>query len=1051
MKKNRIKIRYFIVVAVLIAAAAPFILWGLSPSRNLDIVVLNKTFPLASSEAGKAAELDYSKQRGLFWLMDYHRIHNPLTDKAYDLVKDYYGNFLSQGKLTNKALDRLTNVPDMIYISDAYGTGNSKVNGIEAEGISGLTVDEVSLIATSYAKGTTVIGEYNIAGDPTSLTVSKELEAIFGVGYSGWAGKFFSDLSSTEDVPNWIRTIYEQQYGKKWQLTGAGIVIAGNNRIIVLQREKDFAGQSIQLSMTKDNAEHYHTKKVNYYNWFEIVNPADDQSVIAWYDLNLTAAGNEQMKLLGLSSKFPAIIANKSGSKSSYYFAGDFTDYREPGKIKRFIGAAALYRIFSVDSEGDNSYFYWNFYVPFMSKVLKEVKPLDETVSFKAKTAAAPDGTQLVSKITDKSLSVYRNGAWNSLFIKGVNIGTSLPGIPEGSFPDETTLYNGWLEQIGLMNANAIRVYTLMPSGFYRALDIYNSNHPNKQLYLFQNISPGSEPPLGNYLDKDYIAAYKKAAEDTIDAIHGNTTIQIKDGQHSDLYMNDVSGYILGYFVDPGLSPAHVAVTDNANPAYKYKGDYVRSGAGATPSESWLASVADQIYQYEQKQYQMQHPAAIVSIPELDTLQHDQSNPDSMDDAVSIDLNHIDITNKVISGFFGAYNIYPDHPGFMAGESNTAKPAYAGYKEYMDKFMKTQSKYPVFISEFGLSTSMGSSQAAAAGYHDGQNSETEQGEGIAAMMTIIKDSGSIGGLIYEWTDEWGKSSRFTSSLMIPYNHGSQWHNRIDPAQNYGILALEVPTPKEYAMSLRASGPLSTIAYSANEAYFYITATFDQMPDLNKKNIMIYLDTVDRKNGEYMLAPDVNENWSGAEFKVSIQSANKADLLVIPQYNAAKGSYFTSVSSSGIYEKMLRKLSPAYKTSSNKIVPAQYEDGSALVPGRFDDSINQFYIEGNTLNIRIPWARLNFTDPSSLLVLNDDKSKGVRENTKDALTVRMTDGIVPSLVIMDKSTQAVEYHFPESVTASGYRTFTWNTWTVPEYVSRNKKSYDRIKQLFAESL
>jgi hypothetical protein len=62
---------------------------------------------------------------------------------------------------------------------------------------------------------------------------------------------------------------------------------------------------------------------------------------------------------------------------------------------------------------------------------------------------------------------------------------------------------------------------------------------------------------------------------------------------------------------------------------------------------------------------------------------------------------------------------------------------------------------------------------------------------------------------------------------------------------------------------------------------------------------------------------------------------------------------------------------------------------------------------------------------------------------------MTDGIVASLVIMDKKTQKVDYHFPESVTASGYRTFTWNTWNKPDYVSRNKKSYDMIQQLFAQ--
>ena len=684
-----------------------------------------------------------------------------------------------------------------------------------------------------------------------------------------------------------------------------------------------------------------------------------------------------------------------------------------------------------------------------MSKVLNDIKPLDKSVTFQAKAEVANDGTQLVSKVADKSFSVYQNGVWKKLYVKGVDIGTALPGIPEGSFPGDNTIYTQWLEKIGSMNVNCIRVYTLMPCGFYRALDIYNSTNPDKKLYLFQNISVNGEPPSGNFLDEAYNVAYKKAAEDTINAIHGNASIKLKEEQDADLYINDVSGYLLGYLADPGLNSVNVAATDITNPLYKYKGVYISSGVKSTPTESWLALVGDELYQYEQKSYNMQHPVGITSIPELDTIHHDRSGLNGMDDSVSVDINNIDISSKVQCGFFGAYNIFPDHPGFMTGETEAAKPAYAGYKEYMTNFMKTQIKYPVLISGFGLSTSMGSSQIAAVGYEDGQNSETKQGQGIVAMMNIIKDSGCMGALIYEWADEWGKSGPFTSSMMIPYKRSNLWHNMTEPAQNYGILALESPTPKDYAMSIRGSEPLKSIAYTANESYLYIKANFSKLPDFNQKSVMIYLDTVDRKNGEYMLAPDVNENWSGAEYTINLQNETKADLLVIPTYNASKGSYLTTVSTSGIFEKMLRQLSITNKTRSGEIISAKYEDGSNLVPESFDDSSNNFYFDGNMLYLRIPWARLNVTDPSSMLVLNDDQTKGILKNTKDTLTVRMTDGIVASLVIMDKTTRTIDYHFPESVTASGYKTFAWSTWNVPSYVSRNKKSYDIIKTLFAE--
>lgn len=1026
------KVRYFVLLFLFIVLVAPFVLWFCTPSKDLNIVVLNKTFPVETNAAGEIDKLDYSKQRGLYWIINYLDIKNPETKKAYKENNDYYGNFLDGGQLANKPLHKLSDVPDVIFLSDMYGTGKSRITGEEADGISGMTKEEVSLVSTYYAKGTTVIGEYNIAGDPTNASVSKELEQIFGVNFTGVAGKFFSDLSSNVDVPNWIRDIYEHQYGKKWNITGGGIVIAGNNRIVVLQRDIGFTGDSIQITMSEDNNKNYGTETSDYYNWFEIVEPSEDASVMAWYNLNLTDEGKGQLEPIGLSDQFPAIIANQSNHQQSYYLAGDFTDYRGPNKINQFLGAATLYRYFSVESEGDLSYFYWHFYVPFISKILKDTEPLDQN-AFKAVSEVANDGSQLVSKVVNKRLEVYQNGAWKPMYINGVDIGSTVPGNSEGTLPNDPAFYTNWFEQIANMNANTIRVYTLMPSVFYRALDNYNYTHPDKMLYLLQNISVDQEPEAGNYLDTAYHSAFEEAIENTINAIHGNADIQKAEGSDSDLYGNDVSSYLLGYLIDPGLSMDNVIATDKRNSAYQFEGEYVSAEVGATPTEAWLASVSNKAYQYEQTNYSMQHPASIVSIPELDVVYQDIYSPVGQVDNISVDINQIVTTDKVTSGFFGAYSIFPDQPGLMNGGLNGTQPIFSEYEKYVNRLIK-QSKYPVLISEFGLPTS-------------GSTTEDQQAEGIVSLIKIIKDSGAMGGLVYEWADEWGQSSALTSSWMIPYQRGILWHNTIDPAQNYGILSVESPVPTDYSMNLRGSGPLSELSLTADESYFYIRAEMNALPDFSKQKVMIYLDTIDRKNGEYMLAPDVNENWSGVEFNIKIEDQEKADLLVIPNYNASRGSYFTSVSTDGIFERMVRMSSPEYVTNSGMRVPAIYEDGSTLIPGRFESNNSHFYFDGNTLNVRIPWARLNFTDPSSLLVLNDEKSQGLLPSAKDALSVRLTDGIVTSLVIMNKQTDQVDYQFPETVTSSGYRTFGWSPWDVPEVAFRNKTSYEKIQEVF----
>ena len=120
MRKKQVKIKTLIFVSILLVLLTPIILWRIVPKKSLQIVVLNKTFPILSASKGKITGLDYSKQRGLFWLMDYLRIKNSITNKLYDVTKDYYGNFISNGKLKEKPLNKLTNVPDMIYISDLW-------------------------------------------------------------------------------------------------------------------------------------------------------------------------------------------------------------------------------------------------------------------------------------------------------------------------------------------------------------------------------------------------------------------------------------------------------------------------------------------------------------------------------------------------------------------------------------------------------------------------------------------------------------------------------------------------------------------------------------------------------------------------------------------------------------------------------------------------------------------------------------------------------------------------------------------------------------------
>ncbi len=71
---------------------------------------------------------------------------------------------------------------------------------------------------------------------------------------------------------------------------------------------------------------------------------------------------------------------------------------------------------------------------------------------------------------------------WRPLWIKGVNIGAALPGKHPSEFPPDDGTYERWLALAAEKGANTIRVYTIHPTRFHRALAAWNRRHPTRLL-----------------------------------------------------------------------------------------------------------------------------------------------------------------------------------------------------------------------------------------------------------------------------------------------------------------------------------------------------------------------------------------------------------------------------------------------------------------------------------------------------------------------------------------------------------------------------------------
>ncbi|WP_088104515.1 hypothetical protein [Halalkalibacter urbisdiaboli] len=124
---------------------------------------------------------------------------------------------------------------------------------------------------------------------------------------------------------------------------------------------------------------------------------------------------------------------------------------------------------------------------------------------------------------------------------------------------------------------------------------------------------------------------------------------------------------------------------------------------------------------------------------------------------------------------------------------------------------------------------------------------------------------------------------------------------------------------------------------------------------------------------------------------------------------------------------------------------QYEEnGSILHYGGFEGTNHHFYVDGNELHLRLPWGRLNVTDPSSHQVLDDPRA--VESGERDLLQTTTTDGIRLSAVLVSGQNEVLDL-FPGGQQFTEPEPYLWSKWEQPSYVERLKNSYPYIQEYF----
>jgi hypothetical protein len=392
--------------------------------------------------------------------------------------------------------------------------------------------------------------------------------------------------------------------------------------------------------------------------------------------------------------------------------------------------------------------------------------------------------------------------------VRGVNLGVALPGRFPAEFPEEVWLYRAWLELISAMGANTVRVYTLLPPAFYRALLGHNLTHPKSPLYLFQGVwtELPEEEGYGDW-EGPFLEKFLLEGREVLDALHGNLRRPPKPGHAHGDYTADVSPWTLGLLVGREFEPYSVAAYNERHPGRAYRGLFVEALPGASPFAAYLAEVLDRLAQYEGEAYGAARPLGFVNWPTLDPLTWEseasfqeeyrlrkargerveppRAGPLHEEDTVALDPTHLRPAPNSPTSLFAAYHVYPYYPDFLVNE-----PSLEGgrYRKYLERLKAHHGEMPLLIAEFGLPSSRGLAHFHPEGFHHGGLSEEAQAEGVAALWQDIAALDLAGGLVFALLDEWFKKNWLFMDLEYPPERDPLWHNLLDPEENYGLLA-----------------------------------------------------------------------------------------------------------------------------------------------------------------------------------------------------------------------------------------------------------------------
>jgi len=682
-----------------------------------------------------------------------------------------------------------------------------------------------------------------------------------------------------------------------------------------------------------------------------------------------------------------------------------------------------------------------------------------------------------------------RGKQWEPFFVKGINLGLAVPGTYPGEYSLGKTLYRRWFKQMVEAGFNAVRVYTIQPPSFYEALA--EINEKQDALALLQGI--WMESPQGNDFSSETFLAYtRRQITEAVDALFGNITLPERPGYPHGRFTHDISPLVLGIIFGREWEGCPIGFYNKMKGEAQsaFNGVFL-SMTNATPFESWVCRMLDDLLIYEEKTYGVAHAVSTVCWPTLDPLTHPSESlyedglrwqglgvkPIDCNENEDVEtLDTAKIAVKKGSGFFATYHAYPYYPDFMNNDYlDQEKP----YNAYLSLLKAHHGSQPVVIAEYGVPSSREISHWQRQGWHHGGHDEVEQGRINGEMIKAIYETGMAGGALFAWFDEWFKRNWLFMNYELPADRNALWFNFQDAEQCYGLIAAYPGYPgkivtlkgnpdqwREATVLYRnddalehrfgdgadAARRLKSLAVQHDEGFLYLALTTGAAVDFKNGHYVIGIDTCDPAAGEFALPFNLGlSSPIGLKFLIHLTGEKTSRILVCSNYDKHLNDPYQDLwpesSREGAWVMMQSKTNDRRISKNRKhVYPARVFPMSNLHHGSLDpedsgySSLADFHVAGNLIELRIPWGLIMVTDPSSRTVYwkRGDQPTRITEGFRFVAFSFKPSPTGYAAVKTGKGDNTAD-RLPRVMELQVISPYAWNGWNVPLYHFYEKKS------------